>query len=86
MLREGSGGAGSGGGSAISGGFQFIASCAAASRSCFSSAMGGFCWRFFKAKFATFYSKTQLVDVVSKRYPNHDNHDFCYSIDLSQGV
>ena len=33
VLREGSGGAGSGGGSAISGGFQFIVSCAAASRS-----------------------------------------------------
>ena len=48
VLREGSGGAGSGGGSAISGGFQFIVSCAAASRSCFSSAMGVFCWRFLK--------------------------------------
>ena len=56
VLREGSGGAGSGGGSAISGGYQFIVSCAAgASRSCFSSAMGGFfCWRFFKSELRDF--------------------------------
>ena len=45
VLREGSGGAGSGGGSAIWW-YQFIVSCAAASRSFFGSAMGGFCWRF----------------------------------------
>ena len=46
VLREGLGGAGSGGGSGISGGYQFIVSCAAASRSCFSFAKGVFCWRF----------------------------------------
>ena len=55
--------------------YCIVSRAAAASRSCFSSA-GWFLLAFFKANFVTFYSRTQLVEFVSKRYPNHD----CYSI------